>query len=138
MPNEEQARDGALPCLTPDPTGGGTESRGEPPTVGAEPSDKELLSVEYLGWWNSSSEDIEGAQADGRRALYNAGRASRDREVEELRAALLHFVNQMDSFRESDGNQAEAYYHFVKWQDAFWDRARAALARHAKKEAGDE
>lgn len=48
----------------------------------------------------------------------------------ELLEALTYFRDQLDSFRDSSsGNQADAYYHFVKGQDAAWTRARAAIAK---------
>ena len=42
--------------------------------------------------------------------------------------ALAYFVAQMDSFHDCNGNQADAYYHFIKGQDQAWRAARAALA----------
>jgi hypothetical protein len=47
----------------------------------------------------------------------------------EVLEALKYFVHQMDSFRDRDGNQEDAYYHFAKGHDAAWERARAAIAK---------
>ena len=41
---------------------------------------------------------------------------------------LKHWVSQIDHFREIGGNQADAYYHFVKGQDAEWAKTRSTLA----------
>jgi hypothetical protein len=47
----------------------------------------------------------------------------------EVLEALKYFVHQMDSFRDRNGNQEDAYYHFAKCHDAAWERARAAIAK---------
>ena len=66
-------------------------------------------------------------ESDAARALYNAGRASRDAEVDELRAALSHICEHF-----SDRPDTGACCH------AALDRGRRALRLTAEKGAGNE
>ena len=133
MPNEEQARDGALHCLTPDPTGGGTESRREPPSINAEVSDEMDANGLYQGvvgpeyklhpQFKLSVQFVRG---------YNAGRASRDAEVEELRAELDFAIKEVEAW----AGYAAPYFQSKHDLEGSLARLRAALARHAEKGGG--
>lgn len=48
--------------------------------------------------------------------------------IAELKARLQYFIDQKTLFDRKNGNQADAYYLFVKGRDEAWNNARAALA----------
>jgi len=55
--------------------------------------------------------------------------------TEALFEALNHWVAQYDHFRQIAGDQADAYYLFVKGQGQAWAKTRDALAAYAASQA---